>query len=345
MSEWILVATAGDLDPRVIAIGRTRRPLKPLKDAIRGPRRTAICAAVDAAVETSQVVETVHAREGFRVVAEPLVSPTGVVAGVRVCAVPHPATMDSLDGLPERLPSGAWSWDMQRGVMLASSETFDVYQAPPSKRLVEMYPPQWLPTLTDDMQAGFAALSAHITGADGDEMVEQWPVRRLDGVLRDMVFAARVVGSVGDRWVHGVVSDITEGVAAVPPDPSFSGALLEAELAVEPDWYRAVFDLKTLGLVRWLSEPPPMLLWLPLPDSPCEPGVHPDDHGELERMAGEVMRGPAQVRFRARGVDCSWLWVEGTASLMPLDPDRDVYGLLLRVQVESATASGTVKSL
>lgn len=348
MTEWILAATAGAVEPRVVAVGRGRRPLKPIKSVIRGPRRAAICAAVETAVVTAAVVDTVHERDRYRVVAEPLVSPTGVVTAVRVCAVSHPPLTDSPDGLPERLPAGAWSWDMQRGVMLASTGAFDVYRAPANRRFPEMYPPQWLPTLTDGMQASFAALSTHITGADGDEMVEQWPVRCVDGVLRDMVFAARVVGERGNRWVHGAVCDITSGAAAQPPEPSFSAAVIDAELMVEVGWYRAVFDLKTLGLVQWLSEPPPMLLWLPSPSSPCEPGVHPDDQEELERMARDVMHGPAPIRFRARGVDCSWIRVEGTASLMALDPDREVYGILVKIRVDaeaSAGRAGTVQEL
>ncbi|KMV17650.1 hypothetical protein ACT17_15345 [Mycolicibacterium conceptionense] len=335
--QWILAATLIDSEPRVIALGRTPRQLKSIESVVRGPRRKAIQAAIAAAVETQSPVDKLYAREGYRVVAEPFLSPIGRVNAVRVCTVPYRVGDDCADELPERLPVGAWVWDLNRSVILPSPEVYDLYRVPRELRKTELSALEWLSDFAQPVRTPATTLAASVVGADGEVMHDQLAAFRHDGVLREMRVAMRIEQSGPQRWLHGVTCDVTEGVAANEPPSSFAEAVMDADLASQEGVVTAVFDLRDLRPVRWLSDPPATMQWRQTGDPERDPAVHPEDMVELRRLGRAVLDAPVHGQLRVRGVDGSWVTVHCSAVLMSLLHEQGVSGALVKIREVAAT--------
>lgn len=331
--QWILAATLIDSEPRVIALGRTPRQLKSIESAVRGPRRKSIRAAIAAAVETQSPVDELYAREGYRVVAEPFLSPIGRVNAVRVCTVPYPESDATSGELPERLPVGAWAWDLNRSVLLLSSEMQDMLGMPEKARKTELPVDEWMSRFGSELSAPVPVLSAAVGGVEGFSHSGVGTIKRDDGVVRDMCEALSIAQDGDQWWIHGVTCDITAGPAAAPPPPtSFAQAVIDAHRAAEQGLSTAVFDLRNLRPVQWLSDPPAAVQWRQTGDPEREPAVHPEDMTELRRLGREVIAGPVQGQLRVRGVDGSWVSVHCSAVLMSLLHEQGVSGALVKIR-------------
>lgn len=329
-----------DPEPRVVAFGRTPRALIPLKDVVRGRHRGAICAAVDVAVKSKRPVDKLRSREGFRVVAEPFLSARGLVNAVRVCTVPYPSVLRTPDGLPERLPTGAWVWDLNRSVTMPSPELYDMYAVPEEMRRPEMSAAEWMSHVAKATQVHATALATTAVGEHGDEILEVWQVRRMDGVLRDMRLAGRIEQLPEQRWLHGITVDITEGDSANNPSLSFAECVIEAEQAFQQGVCSVIVDLRDLRPVRWLSDPPNTLQWRQTGDPDRDPAVHPDDIPLMRSMFKCVVTGPVQEHLRVRDVDGYWQRVHCSAVRTAMDQDRGVYAALVKFQTDSSCGFG-----
>lgn len=318
--------TLGGPSPKVIAVGRKPKAPKDVEEVIRGSRRTALRSAIDLALATKKPVDKRYETEGFRVVAEPFLSPLDRVNAVRVCAV----ELD--EELPERLPTGAWVWDLNRATCLVSPEMYDVYKKPPELHLTEISRLESLYGVTSSAHRQAEALAKGMTGAHGTEVAEVWQIRRYDGVLRDMRFADRLEEVPGQRWLHGVTCDITEGESAIAPPLTFAESLVEAELASQVGAHSVLVDLRTLTAIRWLSQPLDSVQCERTGVAALDPAIHPDDVEDAKRLAAAIATSPAEGAVRVRDVHGGWVKLKLSAALMVLDRDSGAHAALVKLR-------------
>lgn len=337
--EWILAATLVDPEPLVIAVGRSPRPLKSIDDVVRGPRRKAIRSAIAAAYEAQHEVDVIYAREGYHVVAEPFLSALGVVHAVRVCAVSTSLEIGTPDGLPERLPTGAWVWDLNRATIMPSAELYDVYCVPEEARKPELSAIEWLSEYANAVRPPDRALTASVTGGHGQSLLDVLSVFRFDGALREMRTAMRIQQSGSQRWLLGVTCDVTAGDAAAMPTLSFAESVINAEMSARKGTSTAVVDLRSMLPVLWVSDPPDAVQWRRTGHPEHDPAVHPDDVPELLRIGRDVLSGPVSGQLRVRGVDRSWVAVEYSAVLMEQLHDQGVSAAMVKFRPVPSTAA------
>jgi hypothetical protein len=83
--------------------------------------------------------------------------------------------------------------------------------------------------------------------------------------------------------------------------------------------HRALFDLKTWTLLKWLDEPCPFYDWR---NSEADrPLVHPDDEPMMASMTTEFAGGATSRVLRMRGFDNDWVPVHVTVNRVELEPE------------------------
>jgi hypothetical protein len=118
--------------------------------------------------------------------------------------------------------------------------------------------------------------------------------------------------------LRGITHDI--GPAQTTPGGPRNVALAEQVVAglAEPGAHRALVNLRSLRLLRWLDDPMPGIAWEYRPDGP-QPAIHPDDLTTALRMAEGLARGKTNGVIRLRTTDGRWHPTPTTANLIILD--------------------------
>ena len=86
----------------------------------------------------------------------------------------------------------------------------------------------------------------------------------------------------------------------------------------EPGRHRAIVDLRTLDVLRWIDEPPPGVAWEA--NGPHRPAIHRADLRtavQMSRLLADEDR--VEETLRVRAVSGDWMAVSVTAALMLLD--------------------------
>ena len=315
----------------VAAVGLTRTRRKSLDRLLRGPRRRAIAAGVEAAVKTSAHVDIAHA-SGLRVVAEPIVTPVERVAGVRAIAVP---ALERGIGLPEPGPIGGFSWDLDNGRAYLTPEVYDIRGVPLGERRGVMTTAEMLACVSTSSLQHSSALATAMVGEHGDIVDDVWQIKRdNDGVMRDILLSGTIeVTPEKRRWLHGVLCDLTVGDEAVPPPLSFADSLVAAELAVQAGKAALIMNPKRLLAVQWLTPPLEGIQYTYSGDPDRDPAIHPDDFDRIVQLFRNLTSTPVEADVRVRGSDGGWVWLHGSAVLMNLDNERPVRGALVKLEL------------
>jgi hypothetical protein len=177
-----------------------------------------------------------------------------------------------------------------------------------------------------------AAASAVIVRAEpGLEHQATWTVRRDDGQLRAVNFAARAVSEIGETGQREVVvRGITHDIGAADDTPSAPPPMVLAQRVIaaekEPGKHRAIVNLRTLTLLRWVDEPMPGVAWEKGVEH--QPTIHPARLPNRQAdigWAGEggPGRGCARVRSVAHHQAACTPTVCGGAPLPILDSDAE----------------------
>ncbi|KMV17637.1 hypothetical protein ACT17_15265 [Mycolicibacterium conceptionense] len=297
---------------------------------LRGPRRRAIAAGVDAAVKTGARVDFAHG-SGLRVVAEPVITPIERVAGVRAVAVP---ALEAGGDLPEPGPMGGFSWDLDNARAYLTSEVYDIRGIPADERRGVMTTSEMLACVSTSSLQHSSALATAMVGEHGDVVDDVWQIKRdSDGIMRDILLSGTIeVTAEKRRWLHGVVCDLTVGDEAVPPPLSFADSLVAAELAVQAGKSALIMNPKRLLAVQWLTPPPEGIQYTYAGDPDRDPAIHPDDFDRIVEIFRNLTSTPVEADVRVRGVDGGWVWLHGSAVLMNLDNERPVRGALVKLE-------------
>lgn len=320
--RWLLVETFGGegREPTVIALGQVPKRMLPLESVLgRGGYIHPVRAMINQVAATRQPFRGMT-RDGRRqLIADPLISFAGVVNGVYAWA--GPAGQEP----PPRAKAGAWYFNRTTGLVGGSDELLDLYGvAPQDRRKVRQTAEAFTRLLpgADEPQA----LALLVRAEPGTEYQgKNWTVRRDDGELRAVTLACRVIAEIRDDGrTEVVVRGITQELgpaAATPAAPRPARVALAQRVIMaerQPGRHRAVVDLRTLGVLRWIDEPPPGVAWEA--NGAYRPAIHRADLRtavQMSRLLADEDR--VEETLRVRGAGGGWVSVRVTAALMLLD--------------------------
>jgi hypothetical protein len=320
--RWLLIETFGGEqhdEPAVIAVGGVPKRMVPLAAVLgRGRYLNDVRALVARVVASGQPVRTMSTDGRRRLVGDPLIAFSGLVHGV------YAWTGDPAEEPPARDPAGAWYFNLTTGKIGGSDDLLDLYGvAPQDRRSERMLAEAFNRLITNADEA--AGLAVIVKAQPGDEHQATWTVRRDDGQLRAVNFACRSVQELnpdGDPEVvlRGISHDIGEAdsTPSAPPRQVLAQQVLDAQK--EPGKHRAIANLRTLALLRWLDDPMPGLAWQN--DGQYAPGFHPDDLPAAKAMSKALARDTrATDVLRLRSVTGAWMPVRVEACVLRLDQD------------------------
>ena len=318
-NKWLLVETFGlKSKPSIIAIGSVPKKMLAF-DAVlhRGPNLDLVRQLVADATNGSPQ-KTVEARTASRRgIAVPLRAFTGLVHGAFVWVG------GADDEPPQRDIAGAWHFNLTTDTIGGSDELLDLYGVRPEDRQTERATAEAFERLIPNADAT-AALALLVRSRPGDEHQAVWGVRRDDGVLRAGHLSCRAVaeehGARPQVVLRGITHDIgpAEQTPAAPPPPVLEQRVLES--MAEPGSYRALVNLKTLRILRWIDSPLPRLAWRHSPGaSTPEPWIHPDDREIALKLSRDLKRGHSAGTVRLADSAGGWLPVHIVANIVLLD--------------------------
>jgi hypothetical protein len=318
--RWLLVETfggEGHSEPTVIGLGNVPKRMASLASVLGRGRYLNDVRALVARVVTSGASVHTRSTDGRRaMIGDPLTTFSGHTHGVYVLV----GTPDETP--PPRDPAGAWYFNLTTGKIGGSDDLLDLYGVAPEDRRTERVLAEAFQRLiaNSDEAAGLAVI---VRAQPGVEHQATWTVRRDDGELRAANFACRSVQVVNEHGEPEVVlRGITHDVGAAESTPSAPEPMVLAQRVLvaerEPGKHRAIVNLRTLTLLRWLEEPLPGVAWEN--DAIHPPAIHPDDIAIAKQLSSDLStqtRVTGQVRLRSTAG--GWMPVTVEASLMLLD--------------------------
>lgn len=335
-NHWLLIETfGGERPPSIIGVGSTPKRMVPLRSILGRGRSLRAVEEIVAAVTASGTAQERVTHDGRRrVFGHPLHSYRGDVHGVWVW------TGQADETPPERGLAGAWHFNLSTDTIGGSDDLLDLYGVAPKDRQTERATAEAFTRLvpnTDDA----AALALLIRSRPGDEHQAVWAIRRDDGEMRAGHLSCRAVEERhGDRVqvvLRGITQDIgaAEETPAAPPPVVLEQRVLESE--ARPGEHRALFNLKTLRILRWIDDPLPDLHWTLDPAHPDRRWIHPEDQELAEQLSASLRTGRSSRRLRMAGQGGGWLTVEVAANIVLLD-QHTTAGLFTLRRVEQPPA-------
>ena len=318
--RWLLIETFGGNgheEPTVIAVGRNVKQMIPLASVLgRGRYLDDVRALVARVADGGEPVRATS-RDGRRqLIGDPLITFAGRVHGVYVW------TGDLGEVPPPRDPAGAWYFNTTTDKIGGSDGLLDLYGVAPEDRRSERVTAEAFGRLVTNADEA-AALAVIVRSQAGDEHQATWAVRRDDGQLRAANFAARAVSeTAANGQIEVVVRGITHDIGAADDTPSAPPPMVLAQQVIaaerEPGKHRAIMNLRTLTLLRWVDDPMPGVAWEN--NGEHKPAVNPEDLPIAKEMsAGLATGGRVEGVLRVRSVTGGWMPVAVTANLMLLD--------------------------
>lgn len=333
-TKWLLIESIGGATPSIIGLGSTPRKFTPLDKFFKSKDSLDEVYSVIAAVMASpDRVDRVTADGRRRVVVEPLVTFSGRLHGMYLW------TGGPDEVVPDRDPAGAWLFNLTASKASGSNDLLDLYGVPEDERHTEKAMAGAFTRLVTNRDEG-EALSKIIHSAPGTIHQAVWTVRRDDDELRAAHFSCRMLEEIdpatsrSEVILRGITQDIGPAidVAAAPPPVVLEYRVLEA--ATEEGEYRAIVNLKTLQLIRWVGDPMPDLAWESVDDQ-VKPGMHPEDLPVALEMSAGLARGKTQGTVRFRQLDGKWKACDVRATLMMLDQHTTAGLVMVRAAADS----------
>lgn len=325
--DWLLVETLG-AEPAVVAQGQQTKNLVPISAFLRrNPNLMAIQAAIGETVHAGTSLSSLTAK-GDRVIRTEVVRMTdGRIHGVHVWIGPLDETP------PERPTPGPLKWDLTNGIATDTPESlvnsgFDAaVESTQGRAFAEDLP-------TRNLNPSEAkVLAVAIKPQAGRTFCSSWDVVDHAGQSITVGFAARVLEEPDDagrpRLICRAMNWRSLHDESSAPLHDLGQRILNG--LARPGVYRALVDLKTWRLLKWLDDPCPLYDWRAREDGGDV--VHPGDEPEMRSMAGEFASGAAARVLRLRAVGGGWTPIHVTAHRVEIDDD--VFAGLLSLRVPS----------
>ncbi|MEC3916070.1 GAF domain-containing protein [Nocardia sp. CDC160] len=332
-TRWLLIETFGGGEPSVIGLGSAPRKFVPLGQMFRQRETLATLKSAIAATQAALAPVEMMSEDGRRrTLTHPLlITPERMHAVLVWSGSPE-------ETVPPRDPVGAWYFNLSTSKSTRSDDLLDLYGVAPENRAREhAIAGVFTRVITNSDESD--ALAKIVRSAPGTEHQAVWTVRRDDGALRAAHFSCRLLEEPSptggsETFFRGVTHDIGDAtnVSAAPPPVILEHRVLDA--AAEEGEFRAIMDLRTLRLLRWMGPPMPQIAWQSLAGEP-EPEIHPEDLDTAKAMSRNLAHQRTSGTLRLRTLDGGWKPVHARAVLMALDqhttaalvtirePDRD----------------------
>ena len=331
MANWLLIETfAGSDEASIIAEGSAPRRMVPLRKSLgRGNALKDLEPAIRAAYASGRRVELPTTDGHRRVIADPLLSFKGRVHGVYAWT----GLID--EEPPARDPAGAWYFNVTTDVIGGSDDLLDLYGEAPEHRKHERRTAEAfgrLITNADESQA----LAKLVQAQPGFTHQATWTVKRDDGDLRAVHFSGRAFAEQGPSGTEIVLRGISHDIGSAASTPSAPPPIILAQQVLaglgEPGVHRAIVNLRTFRLLRWLDDPMPGIAW-EYEATGGEHWIHPEDMSTAQELSDGLALPPGRSTgsLRFRTVDSRWQRINVTANLVTLDQHTTAALMSLRV--------------
>jgi hypothetical protein len=291
--EWLLIETLGP-QPAVVAVGRAMKNFVPVPVFLRrNPDLPTISAAITQTVTGATGLTRTTARGNRLIGTAPVIMTDGVTHGVQLwCGPAEP-------GPPQRPLIGAYTVDLDTGESAVTEQFLvNIGKDPATEPLTGR-------SMADDIPAGAfnegeaMALSWTVDLAPGRTFAANWALHDGKGLHRRVGFCVRISRepAAGAERLLGRSMNLLETVGATPVSNEHLTARLIDAMA-RPGHYRAIIDLNTWRLIKWIDEPCPLYDWR------ATPAMHPDDHARLATPMAEELsydQTTAVLRLPANG--------------------------------------------
>jgi hypothetical protein len=319
--DWLLVETLGD-EPAVVAQGLQPKNLVPISAFLRrNPNLMAIRTAISETVRAGQALSSITPKNDRVIRTEVVQMSDGRIHGVHVWVGPP-----DLDP-PERVVPGPLKWDLTNGFATDTTESLynsglDVsVEATHGRAFAEDLPAR------DLNPSEAAVLSAAIKPEPGRTFCSTWDITDFAGNPITVAFTARVVVESDDAGRDLLICRAMNWRSARDEAAVASSDLAQRILKglAQPGVHRALVDLKSWTLLKWLDDPCPFFDWRYHEDG--EPLVHADDEREMAAMTTDFGLGSASRVLRLRAHGGGWTPIHVTAHRVELENDT-IVGLL-----------------
>ncbi len=326
--DWLLVETLG-AEPAVVAQGHHTKNLVPISAFLRrNPNLMAIQTAIGETVQAGKALSSLTPKSDRVIRTEVVQMTDGRIHGVHLWIGP----LD--EEPPERVVPGPLKWDLTNGIATDTPESLRNSGLDPAVEATEGRAfAEDLPTRNLNPSEA-KVLAVAIKPEAGRTFCSTWDVLDHDGKPITVGFAARVLEEADDTGRDRLICramnwrSVRDDAAIAPND---LGQRILNGLA-EPGVHRALVDMTTWKLLKWLDDPCPFYDWHAREGG--EPMVHPDDESEMTSMAKDFESGPASRVLRLRAVDGGWTPIHVTAHRVEIDDDTFAGLLLLRLPTE-----------
>ncbi|KAA1249144.1 hypothetical protein F0Q45_16715 [Mycobacterium simiae] len=313
--DWLLVETLGN-QPAVVAQGRQLKNLVPITKFLRrSPYLSAVSTAIAECLRTGQSLTSITPKSDRVIRTEPVVMSDGRIHGV------HVWTGLADEEPPERPVPGPLKWDLTLGVAtdtresLANSGKNPDIEATYGRAFAEDLPPR-------ELNPNETRVLAMIVKPEPDQtMCSTWDLTDWQGNPIRIGFTARSALEPGpdgrDHLVARAMNWRAERQGSAVPIDGLAQRILDG--LAQAGVHRALVDLNTWTLLKWLDEPCPFYDWRA--NEPDKPRVHPDDHDRIAAMAAEFSNGATSSVLRLTGHDTAWVPVHVTVNRIELEPE------------------------
>ncbi|WP_062538551.1 PAS domain-containing protein, partial [Mycobacterium celatum] len=317
--DWLLVETLGN-EPAVVALGRKLRNLVPITAFLRrNPHLAAIRTAIAESAQTGQSLVSITPKNGRVIRTEPVLMSDGRMHGVHVWSGPPNVEP------PDRPIPGPLKWDLTLGVAtdtpqsLANNGKNPEVEDTDGRAFAENWPSRELKPNESKV------LALAVKPEPGQTLCTTWDATDWQGNPIRVSFVARNAIEPGpDGRDHIVARGMNWRAEPTEPTDHLAQRILHG--LAQPGVHRALLDLNTWTLLKWLDEPCPFYDWRR--SARNAPRVHPDDEPRLAAMSAEFTDGAAATAvLRMPGDGDTWVPVHVT---------------VIRVELEEQTFAGLV---
>ena len=314
-----MIETLGD-EPVVVAHGRQMKNFVPSDIFLRRNPNLAAIRAMIARTTIGATGLTAAAPTGDRVIqTEPVVMSDGHVHGVQLW-------YGSADAEPPERPLlGAWKSGPDLTSSLTPQFLLNIGKDPSTEPLTNR-------AIADDIPSGAMndgeaeALSWAVDLGPGRTFAANWGFCDDDGMYRRVGFCIRIM--MEDGQLTGRSMNLCESVGAVELSAEQLAQRIIAGMA-RPGVYRAIIDLNTWTLIKWLDGPCPLYDWR------AKPQMHPEDYRRFSAEMREELsfdQTSAVIRLPANGG--GWTPIHITVDRIELD--KGIFAGLVALRLPTA---------
>jgi hypothetical protein len=326
--DWLLVETLGS-EPAVVAQGRRTQNLVPISTFLRrNPHMMAIQTAIGETVRAGQGLSSITPKNDRVIRTEVVQMSDGRIHGVHLWV--GPPDMEP----PDRPVPGPLIWDLTSGVATDTRESLHNSGRDPDKEATHGRAfAEDLP-MREVNESEAQVLSMMMKPEPGMTFCTTWDVTDYTGQHITVGWVARALVETeddgGERFVCRAMNWRGEWEGSRVARDNLATRILNG--LAQSGVHRAIVDLDSWKLLKWLDEPAPFFNWRAREAG--ESAVHPDDAPRMAKMTIEFGTGTTSGVLRLRGNDGGWTAVHVTINRVELD--ENTFAALMAFRMPTA---------